>query len=129
MQNPFVQFLIDRNLVPENIANRLFNDRQCPREPIGMIAVSHGLLQPNEIDIVLDRQKECGKLFGDTAVELGFLTPKDVETLVKVQEFRVMEEITEALALAGVLSFEDATWNLAYYLIGDREVMEMMSNE
>lgn len=128
MQHPFIEFLIERDLIPSNVGKRLLEQRNYIREPIGMIAVSHGLLRPNEIDIVLDRQRKCkDQRFGEIAVELGFLTNKQVEILVKVQEFRTSADISEALALSGVLSYEDAARYLGVFLVRDREMAEMMS--
>ena len=61
------------------------------------------------------------------ADETGF-TREQVETLLKVQQFRSSVDIAEALALAGVLMYEDVIWYLGSFLMGDREVMAMVSN-
>jgi len=128
MQHPFVAFLIERDLIPPGVGKRLTDKKDFIREPIGMIAVSHGLLRANEIDIVLDRQRECkDRRFGQIAVELEFLTEEQVEILVKIQEFRTSADISEALALAGVLSCEDTARYLGAFLVRDREVAAMMS--
>lgn len=122
MTNPFVEFLINRHLVPASVARQLTENKRYVREPIGMIAVSHGLLKPNQIDDILDRQRGSKARFGDIAVELGFLTREQVETLVKIQEFRTTADIAEALALAGVTSCEDVTQYLGAFLLHDREL-------
>jgi len=128
MQHPFIEFLIERDLIPASVGKRLMDQRSYIREPIGMIAVGHGILRPNEIDIILDRQRERKELrFGEVAIELGFLTEQQVEILVKVQAFRTSADISEALALAGVLSCEDAARYLGTFLVCDREMAEMMS--
>jgi len=130
MQNPYVQFLVERDLVPTSVTKRLTENRRFVREPIGMIAVNHGLLNPNDIDTILDRQREESQLrFGDIAVDMGCLTREQVDNLVKIQEFRAAADITEALALGGVLSVEDAGRCLGSYLVGDHEVIAMMSDE
>lgn len=129
MTHPFVQFLIDRDLIPANVAKRLTEGRRFVREPLGMIAVNHGLLHPKDIDVVLDRQRECNARSGDIAVELGCLTRQQVDDLVKIQEFRAAADITEALILGSVLSCEDAVRCLGSYLVGDQEVIAMMSDD
>ncbi len=127
MHHPFIQFLIDRDLVPPNASKHLTGMRSLVREPIGMIAVGHGLLQAREIDLILDRQRQCSDRFGEIAVEMGFLKPDQVETLIRIQEFRATVAICEALALAGVLTHEKAFRYLGTWLAGDDEVIAMIS--
>ncbi len=131
MKHPFAQFLIERDLVPKAAARRLIEQNRFLREPIGMIAVSHSLLKPDEIDVILDRQRvdQDRQRFGDIAVELGFLTRDQVETLAKIQEFRMSAHIAEALALAGTISYEDAGTYLGAFLMRDREVAAIMAGE
>jgi hypothetical protein len=126
MPHPFVDFLIEREVIPANVAKRL-SERQVIREPIGMIAASHGILNALQIDKILDRQRGGKDRFGEIAVNLGFLTHEQVQILIKIQEFRTSSEIAEALALSGVLSVEDAGRYLGAYLMRDREVLAMMS--
>jgi hypothetical protein len=118
---------MDRDLVPSNASKHLSGMQSPVREPIGMIALGHGLLQPEQIDVILDRQQHCSERFGEIAIELGFLKPKQVETLVKIQEFRAAVAICEALALANVLRYEEAFRYLGVWLAGDDEVMAMIS--
>ncbi len=127
MHHPFVQYLIDRDYVPGPVARKLAENKRYIREPIGMIAVAHGLLHPNQIDAILDDQRDSKRLFGEIAVERGYLGQQEVDALVKIQEFRVASDIAEALALAGVVSCEDAVQYLGAYLIRDREVAAMMA--
>jgi len=56
MKHPFVQYLINQSLIPGAVARRLTENSRGVREPIGMIAVDHGLLNAEQIDTVLDRQ-------------------------------------------------------------------------
>jgi hypothetical protein len=128
MHHPFVQYLIDRDYVPGRIARKLAEKKRYIREPVGMIAVAHGLLHPNQIDEVLDDQRESKRLFGEIAVDRGFLTQQEVDTLIKIQEFRVAADIAESLALAGVMTCEDAVQYLGSYLIRDHEVAAMIAD-
>ena len=126
MSQPFVDFLIEREVIHANVARRL-TERQVIREPIGMIAASHGLLNPLQIDKILDRQRGGKDRFGEIAVSLGFVTHEQVQTLIKIQEFRASSEIAEALALSGVLSVEDAGRYLGGFLMRDHEVLALIS--
>lgn len=93
-----------------------------------MIAVSHGLLQGPEIDLILDRQRQTSVRFGEIAVQMGVLTTDQVSTLLRIQEARAAESICEALALAGVLNCNDAYRYLGIYLIGDDEMHSVASD-
>jgi len=126
MPHPFVEFLIEREVVPQNVAKRLI-ERQVIREPIGMIAASHGILNSIQIDLILDRQRGGKDRFGDIAVTLGLLTREQVETLIKIQEFRTSSEIAEALSLGGVLAVEDAARYLGFFLMRDKEMLALIS--
>ena len=118
---PFAAFLKERGLISPAVCQRLAQ-RHYIREPIGMIAVGHGLLNPTQIDLVLDEQRTSRELFGEIAVRMGFLTPEQVDTLIKIQEFRTSSEIAETLALSQVLTVEDAARHLSSFLTRDREV-------
>ncbi|MBP7935892.1 MAG: hypothetical protein KA354_14700 [Phycisphaerae bacterium] len=127
MAHPFVEFLTERDLIPASAAALLCKSRSFVRQPIGMIAVSHGLLRPDQIDLVLDRQRSHkDHLFGEIAVELGFLTRQQTEMLVRIQELRLAADITETLALAGVCTYEDGVRYLGAFLVRDCEVAAMM---
>ncbi len=128
MQHPFIEFLIERDLVPPNVAKKLTEDKRYVREPIGMIAVSHGLLRPDQIDTILDHQDDTSKRFGEIAVELGFLKDSQVETLIKIQKARVPTDIAEVLALAGVMTCDDAVRHVATFFLKDQEVETMVQD-
>lgn len=128
MQHPFIEFLLERNLISANVARRLIEEKRYVREPIGTIAVSHGLLRPDQIDVILDHQDDSNKRFGEIAAELGFLTQQQVETLIKIQQARVPTDIAEVLALAGVMSCEDAVRHVAAYFLRDQEVEAIVNN-
>jgi hypothetical protein len=129
MHHPFVQYLIGRSLISEADARQLGETVRLAREPIGMIAVEHGLLSAPQIDTILDRQRRSKERFGEIAVGLGFLTAEQVGTLVKIQEFRTAGAITEALALGGLMRHEDAVRHLGAFFVKDEEVTEMMMGD
>ena len=130
MAHPFIEFLIERDLIPASAATLLCGSKSFVRQPIGMIAVSHGLLRSDQIDTILDRQRsQKDHLFGEIAVELSYLTREQVETLVRIQELRLAADVTETLALGEVCSYEDSVRYLGAFLVRDCEVAAMMIDE
>lgn len=129
MNNPFVEYLIARDLVSPKVAEQLHSKSRYLREPVGMIAVSHGLLFPEQIDRILDRQRESQMRFGEIAEELGYLDKVQVDTLLKIQELRAMVNIGEALALSEVMPFDDTCHYLGNYLTQNQEVIEMIAEQ
>jgi len=129
VRNPFVEFLVERGFLSAEVARWLSGKGKFVREPIGAIAVCHGMLRPDQIDVILDRQGTSGNLFGEIAVEMGFMTKDQIDLLIRVQAFRACADIAETLILGGALSYEDAVQNLGVFLAGDREVVEMMADE
>lgn len=127
MEHPFIQFLLERDIVSESVARRFTENKRYVREPIGMIAVDHGLLDVSQIDEILDRQSETDKRFGEIAVEMGFMSEAQVERLVKIQANRVPADIAEILALAGVITCEDAVQYLGAFFLQDQEMESMVS--
>jgi len=55
-------------------------------QPIGEIAVQHGLLTTEQVVRVCDEQKNREMLFGELAKELGFLTGEQLECLIKAKQ-------------------------------------------
>jgi len=127
MRHPFIDFLIERDFISANIGQHISEKTNYVREPIGMIAVNHGLLCPTQIDRILDEQRTSTKRFGDIAVELDCLTREQVDRLIQIQEFRTSVAIAESLALAGVLSCEDAVQYLGSFLVNNHEVAAMIA--
>lgn len=129
MHQPFVDFLVGRDLISDSVGQQITSTHCYIREPIGMIAVGHGLLRPDQIDLILDRQRDSKQRFGDIAVELGCLKREQVDLLVAVQEFRASAAAAEALALAGVLSWDDAVRYLGAFLAHDDETAALLAQK
>jgi len=129
MHQSFVDYLADRNLIPDNVGQQIRNTRCYIREPIGMIAAGHGLLRPDQIDLVLDRQRDSQQRFGDIAVELGCLKREQVDLLVAIQDFRAVAAAAESLALTGVLSWDDAVHYLGVFLAHDDETAKLLAQK
>ena len=127
MNQRFIGFLAGRGVISEAVAERMAHSRSCVREPIGMIAVGHGLLRPDQIDLILDRQRNSSLRFGDLAIELGCLTQEQVELLLAIQEFRASAAAAEAMALAGTLPWDDVVRYLGAFLTHDDETAALLA--
>lgn len=126
MVHPFLSYLIERDIIDKPTADHM-SGRAFIREPIGMIAVSHGLLNAVQIDEILDRQRSSSDRFGEIAVSLGCLTREQVDNLVSIQDFRTACSIAEALTLSGQLRYEEAVRYLGAFFASDAEMAEMIA--
>jgi hypothetical protein len=113
---PFFDYLLKIGVITEDAHERLAGFSRWAREPIGMIAVQHGLIRNNEIDRVLDAQRKSKLRFGDLAVEMNLLSRRQVDRLLEVQNFRIMTDLFEALVLAGTLEHHEALRHLADFI-------------
>lgn len=74
---------------------------------LGVLAVQEKFLDNSQLCAVLDYQRLIGKgLFGEIAIELGFLSKDDVDVLLDMQE-RKHIRIGEVLVLFGAVTRED----------------------
>ncbi len=74
---------------------------------IGVLAVQEGFLDDRQLCVVMDYQRLRGTgLFGELAVELGFLSQDDVDTLLEMQEESHIR-IGEVLILLGAITREE----------------------
>lgn len=115
MHTSFLDSLAQRGVIPETkLACVRAAARQ--REPIGAIAFRYGLLRGEDIDDILDEQRRSGRQFGEIAVARGFLSQRQVDDLLRVQEMRRLTETAEVLVLSGVCAFADAVREMAQFL-------------
>ena len=71
-----------------------------------MLAVQEENLNERQLCEILDHQREKGGLFGEIAIELGFLNKVDVDALLKMQNGSHVR-IGEVLVLFGAIRRED----------------------
>jgi hypothetical protein len=71
-------------------------------DPVGIIAVEHGMIIGRQIDDVLGRQRDWDRRFGEIAVEMGYLNEGQLEKLLEIQRFRDLARVAEAVILAGL---------------------------
>ena len=87
---------------------QLANDWRRKRRPqIGKLALIHGKLTVAQVFDVLSQQAETGGLFGQTAVQLGFMTLGDLYELLQKQA-ALTPTLADALVNQGVISPEQA---------------------
>ena len=60
------------------------------------------MLSRDQVDMVLERQRETRQLFGEIATEAGILSPEALDRLLQIQQLRTVFEAAEAIVLAGV---------------------------
>jgi hypothetical protein len=116
VKNKFTEYLISRREITEAAGEGLGTWSLRNREPIGIIAVEHGLISGHQVDEILDRQRGSKARFGELAVEMGLLKDAEVSWLIEVQNFRAVSSVAEALALSGLMPFNNAARLLADFV-------------
>lgn len=85
--------------------------QQSKRPKFGILARNSGKLTHSQIKAVLEAQKLNGKLFGDTAVDLGLMDAGEVYELLRVQADFTPSLLDALLALSMIVP--DQATNLA----------------
>jgi hypothetical protein len=117
----FERFLLERlHLDPEEHLS--FSDWAGTGNTIGALALRLGVLSLNEIDRILDAQESDRRLFGEIAVEHGYLTSDQVERLIGLQQFHQLLEVGEHMVLKGYLSIEELQTALLEYYRANQSV-------
>jgi len=55
------------------------------KRPLGRILVDGRFIEPENLDEALDRQRQTGKLLGETLVEIGVLNRNERDAVLMVQ--------------------------------------------
>lgn len=116
VQDEFIQYLREKGVLTSDVGPLLEKQQVHVREPIGMIALRHGLIQGWHVDRILQEQRVSKLRFGELAVRLNVLTETQVDALVRIQGFRMINEALEVLVLAGVVGFDKAVEHLVAFL-------------
>lgn len=103
MASPFVDHLRSTGLLSQEQAERVQIWASGRHDPIGIIAVEHGLLIGTQIEELLAHQRDGDWLFGELAVKLGYLTRPSLDQLLEIQRQRQWARVAEAVALSGIL--------------------------
>lgn len=113
----FIGFLRTMNRLDEVAARRVEEWIQSNHEPIGKIAVEHGLICGRQIDEILNMQRETRTLFGEIAIALHILTQVQVDRLLDIQRLRSLNSGIEALSLSGLIPLDESLHLLAQFTI------------
>jgi hypothetical protein len=88
---------------------------------IGAIALRSHLLSLEQIENILDRQEseEEHQLFGQLAIDRGYLTPHQVDKLLAMQDFNRQFSLAGQLILRGILDMESLLNILREYSVAE----------
>ncbi len=116
MQDEFLDFLGSRAEVSAEALARVRQLVDGAADPIGRIAYSYGLLSPNCIEEILERQRGQAARFGEIAIEMGLLTAEQLEALLLIQNLRRVFAVTESLVLCGAADPRDILRHTATFI-------------
>ncbi len=116
MREAFLEYLFDSGVVAESPAVLRKYLRGVP-EPLGSLAFQYGIMYGGDVDLVLARQRDDIRQFGEIAIDLGILTPAQLRSLLRVQQIRQAVEVAEALTLAGYIDEEVVLDMFACFLL------------
>lgn len=105
MKAAFAEHLIATGRVTRDQLELIPRSEWLYREPIGRLAMMHGLLSGVDVEEILRQQHTDERLFGEIALRLGMLTREQLDVLFRGQSIRACLELTEDLALAGLIEF------------------------
>jgi len=105
MKAAFAEYLIVTGRVPRDRLELIPRSEWLYREPIGRLAMLHGLLSGVDVEEVLRQQRHNDQRFGEIAIRMGMLTREQLDVLFRGQSIRACLELIEDLALAGILDF------------------------
>lgn len=106
MKTEFAEHLITTERMTRERLEAIPRNEWMYREPIGRLAMMHGLLSGDDVEEILRHQHTDDRLFGEIAVQLGMINRHQLDVLVRGQSIRACLELVEDLALAGILEFK-----------------------
>ena len=84
----FGEYLVEQNIIREKDLARALEIQKTDRVPLGQLAMQNGLIDNKQLFRVLSRQRkpeEKEKSFGKLAVEMEYLSQRQVESLLERQ--------------------------------------------
>lgn len=105
----FSNFLVEKNLISESDLNKILYAKRTDKLPLGYLALSQGLLTPDQMDEVNQIQSTTDKRFGDIAVEKGYFTQEQLVGLLKLQskDDLVLEKIFSDLQIMPLIEIQE----------------------
>jgi len=116
VQKAFVEHLAAEYTMHPGSLAAIRSALRNPKEPIGRVAYSCGLLTAADIERILDCQRQGHRLFGEIAIELGMLTDRQLNNLLFIQDLRQVFEVAEATILCETFPRADALRRMAKFL-------------
>ena len=87
------EFLVEKNLITQDILNKALEEQTKKRVPIGTVAIENKFLDEKQLMEILKILREYnqnmenkGKRFGDVAIELGHLSSEEVFKIKRIQD-------------------------------------------
>ncbi len=77
----FGEYLIKKNVIDESELEDALKFQEENHITHGVLAIREHLLSNKQLSTILDNQRERGGLFGDIAIELGFISKENIEML------------------------------------------------
>ena len=84
----FGAWLVERSIVTAEAVVRALDRQNAGRIPLGRLAMTQGKLKVAQVFEILNRQAGSNRLFGELAIELGYLTPGELAELLLEQRRR-----------------------------------------
>ncbi len=105
----FGEHLVKKGKIEESELEAALKFQEEEHITLGVLAVRENLLNNKQLSAILDNQREKrerGGLFGEIAIELGFLTRDDIDKLLILQK-ESRNFLGEILILCGAISKND----------------------
>ena len=116
MRKEFLEYLAAEYTIHPGALETLESAVSDPKEPIGRVAYSCGLLTAADVERILDHQRQDHQPFGEIAVELGMLTERQLDNVLFIQDLRQVFEVAEATILCETSTRDEAIELMARFL-------------
>jgi len=110
----FGQYLLEKGRITSQQLVDALEYQKSVSQPIGALALDHGLLSVDQVKLILGRQLKNEKRFGDLAVSLGLLTQAQIDELLQAQSSHKLL-LGEALIIKGYIAVETLERELKEY--------------
>jgi hypothetical protein len=116
----FGEFLLSRGRISKKDMDEACRAQIVNNHLIGVLAMDHGMLRPDELEHILDHQARAvdKPRFGEVAIGLGYLGREDLEELLTIQAENRLR-IGDVLVLQSRLTEQELLAELRAY----REIM------
>ncbi len=114
VNNRFGKFLVNNGVLDEKAVYDAMNMQMKKKVPIGQIAVKERVLTINQVFNILNKQADTPKLFGEIAIDMGYLVKDGVEKLLAFQR-EDMPGIEEILVMMKKIDKKTCTDMLEKY--------------